>query len=159
MIQHLCSAFRFWDYGRNPPLLDTVEHHSEFVCGLDFNLHVPNQVTQLSLVCVSFTRPLHLSVVFYGEEHFRFRFCWSEETLIWKGRRRQIQCLLLFIENMTQLWHNSSSLEIVLLMHKVSSGILWSTVGEKCFLLNHLFLHKLKLLLDVWFSLVIMSFL
>ncbi|TNM94562.1 hypothetical protein fugu_017321 [Takifugu bimaculatus] len=28
---------RFWDYSRDPPLLDTVEHHSEFVCGLDFN--------------------------------------------------------------------------------------------------------------------------
>uniref|UniRef100_A0A674P771 Peroxin-7 n=1 Tax=Takifugu rubripes TaxID=31033 RepID=A0A674P771_TAKRU len=36
---------RFWDYSRDPPLLDTVEHHSEFVCGLDFNLHIPNQVT------------------------------------------------------------------------------------------------------------------
>lgn len=37
-------CFRFWDYSRNQPLLDTVEHHSEFVCGLDFSLHIPNQV-------------------------------------------------------------------------------------------------------------------
>lgn len=37
-------VYRFWDYSRDPPLLDTVEHHSEFVCGLDFNLHIPNQV-------------------------------------------------------------------------------------------------------------------
>ncbi|XP_034756661.1 peroxisomal biogenesis factor 7 [Etheostoma cragini] len=39
---------RFWDYSRNQPLLDTVEHHSEFVCGLDFNLHIPNQVVDCS---------------------------------------------------------------------------------------------------------------
>ncbi|KAL4649104.1 peroxisomal biogenesis factor 7 [Arapaima gigas] len=35
---------RFWDFQRPTPLLDTLEHHTEFVCGLDFNLHVPNQV-------------------------------------------------------------------------------------------------------------------
>uniref|UniRef100_A0A671PKA1 Peroxin-7 n=1 Tax=Sinocyclocheilus anshuiensis TaxID=1608454 RepID=A0A671PKA1_9TELE len=35
---------RFWDYSKNQPLLETLEHHSEFVCGLDFNLHIPNQV-------------------------------------------------------------------------------------------------------------------
>ncbi|TWW68488.1 Peroxisomal targeting signal 2 receptor [Takifugu flavidus] len=40
-LLHSCP--RFWDYSRDPPLLDTVEHHSEFVCGLDFNLHIPNQ--------------------------------------------------------------------------------------------------------------------
>ncbi|XP_023258290.1 peroxisomal targeting signal 2 receptor-like, partial [Seriola lalandi dorsalis] len=39
---------RFWDYSRNPSLPDTVEHHSEFVCGLDFNLHIPNQVVDCS---------------------------------------------------------------------------------------------------------------
>uniref|UniRef100_A0AAY5EXT0 Peroxin-7 n=1 Tax=Electrophorus electricus TaxID=8005 RepID=A0AAY5EXT0_ELEEL len=39
---------RFWDYSRSPALLDTVEHHSEFVCGLDFNLHIPNQVVDCS---------------------------------------------------------------------------------------------------------------
>uniref|UniRef100_A0A8B9RH42 Peroxin-7 n=1 Tax=Astyanax mexicanus TaxID=7994 RepID=A0A8B9RH42_ASTMX len=38
---------RFWDYSRSPMLLDTMEHHSEFVCGLDFNLHIPNQVNSL----------------------------------------------------------------------------------------------------------------
>lgn len=49
--KHWCLLFlcmflcRFWDYSRNQPLLDTVEHHSEFVCGLDLNLHIPNQVT------------------------------------------------------------------------------------------------------------------
>lgn len=41
-------VFRFWDFGRRLPLLDTVEHHSEFVCGLDFNLHIPHQVIRLS---------------------------------------------------------------------------------------------------------------
>ncbi|KAG7257034.1 hypothetical protein CRUP_035065 [Coryphaenoides rupestris] len=39
---------RFWDYNRTPPLLETVEHHSEFVCGLDFSLHTPNQVLDCS---------------------------------------------------------------------------------------------------------------
>ncbi|KTF93886.1 hypothetical protein cypCar_00004692 [Cyprinus carpio] len=38
---------RFWDYSKNQPLLETLEHHSEFVCGLDFNLHIPNQVISL----------------------------------------------------------------------------------------------------------------
>ncbi|XP_061100016.1 peroxisomal biogenesis factor 7 [Conger conger] len=36
---------RFWDWGSGQqPLLGTQEHHTEFVCGLDFNLHVPNQI-------------------------------------------------------------------------------------------------------------------
>ncbi|KAI1897474.1 hypothetical protein AGOR_G00083650 [Albula goreensis] len=36
---------RLWDWGsKGQPLLGTLEHHTEFVCGLDFNLHVPNQV-------------------------------------------------------------------------------------------------------------------
>ncbi|KPP62045.1 peroxisomal biogenesis factor 7-like, partial [Scleropages formosus] len=34
---------RFWDFQRAAPLLDTLEHHTEFVCGLDFNMHIPNQ--------------------------------------------------------------------------------------------------------------------
>ncbi|MBN3326477.1 PEX7 protein, partial [Atractosteus spatula] len=34
----------FWDFSKTEPLLETVEHHTEFVCGLDFNLHIPNQV-------------------------------------------------------------------------------------------------------------------
>uniref|UniRef100_A0AAQ4R4C4 Peroxin-7 n=1 Tax=Gasterosteus aculeatus aculeatus TaxID=481459 RepID=A0AAQ4R4C4_GASAC len=38
---------RFWDYRRNRPL-ETVEHHSEFVCGFDFNLHNPGQVVDCS---------------------------------------------------------------------------------------------------------------
>lgn len=42
---------RFWDYSGNQPL-DTVEHHSEFVCGLDFNLHIPNQVTHTLFITV-----------------------------------------------------------------------------------------------------------
>uniref|UniRef100_A0A3B4ZGV8 Peroxin-7 n=1 Tax=Stegastes partitus TaxID=144197 RepID=A0A3B4ZGV8_9TELE len=54
----------FWDYSRNQPLLDTVEHHSEFVCGLDFNLHIPNQVTHKhtcpgDTVCIAFHAATH----------------------------------------------------------------------------------------------------
>ncbi|TSP57629.1 Peroxisomal targeting signal 2 receptor [Bagarius yarrelli] len=44
----LRQGFEFWDFSRSPPLLDTMEHHSEFVCGLDFNLHIPNQVVDCS---------------------------------------------------------------------------------------------------------------
>uniref|UniRef100_A0A8C5CHH4 Peroxin-7 n=1 Tax=Gadus morhua TaxID=8049 RepID=A0A8C5CHH4_GADMO len=29
-------SVRFWDYSSSQPLLETVEHHSEFVCGVDF---------------------------------------------------------------------------------------------------------------------------
>uniref|UniRef100_A0A3Q1BZZ0 Peroxin-7 n=1 Tax=Amphiprion ocellaris TaxID=80972 RepID=A0A3Q1BZZ0_AMPOC len=48
-MSNICvCVFRFWDLSRNQPLLDTVEHHSEFVCGLDFNLHIPNQVVDCS---------------------------------------------------------------------------------------------------------------
>ncbi|KAJ8008999.1 hypothetical protein DPEC_G00084250 [Dallia pectoralis] len=40
---------RLWDYSRHEqPLLEMLEHHSEFVCGLDFNLHIPNQVVDCS---------------------------------------------------------------------------------------------------------------
>uniref|UniRef100_A0A8C7T7S2 Peroxin-7 n=1 Tax=Oncorhynchus mykiss TaxID=8022 RepID=A0A8C7T7S2_ONCMY len=40
---------RLWDYSRTEqPLLETLEHHSEFVCGLDFNLQIPNQVVDCS---------------------------------------------------------------------------------------------------------------
>ncbi|CAB1440481.1 unnamed protein product [Pleuronectes platessa] len=44
---------RFWDHSREQPLLDTVEHHSEFVCGLDFNLHIPNQGSGWPQICSS----------------------------------------------------------------------------------------------------------
>lgn len=45
-------VLRLWDHSRHQPLLDTVEHHSEFVCGLDFNLHIPNQVKLTHLCCL-----------------------------------------------------------------------------------------------------------
>lgn len=47
IVSRFVFVLRFWDFGRRRPLLDTVEHHSEFVCGLDFNLHIPHQVTRL----------------------------------------------------------------------------------------------------------------
>ncbi|XP_067676661.1 peroxisomal targeting signal 2 receptor-like [Haliotis asinina] len=34
---------RIWDYTR-PEALEVIEHHTEFVYGLDFNLHVPGQI-------------------------------------------------------------------------------------------------------------------
>ncbi|KAJ7397772.1 Peroxisomal targeting signal 2 receptor [Pitangus sulphuratus] len=30
---------RFWDFSKPNPLLETVEHHTEFTCGLDLSLH------------------------------------------------------------------------------------------------------------------------
>uniref|UniRef100_S4RGF4 Peroxin-7 n=1 Tax=Petromyzon marinus TaxID=7757 RepID=S4RGF4_PETMA len=38
-------SVRFWDFQAPVPLLQTVEHHTEFVCGLDFSIHTPGQVT------------------------------------------------------------------------------------------------------------------
>nr|XP_034966470.1 peroxisomal biogenesis factor 7 [Zootoca vivipara] len=35
---------RFWDFSKPDPLLETVEHHTEFTCGLDLSLHHPSQV-------------------------------------------------------------------------------------------------------------------
>ncbi|XP_007944504.2 peroxisomal biogenesis factor 7 [Orycteropus afer afer] len=35
---------RFWNFSKPDPLLETVEHHTEFTCGLDLSLHSPTQV-------------------------------------------------------------------------------------------------------------------
>lgn len=35
---------RFWDFSKPNPLLETVEHHTEFTCGLDLSLHKCGQV-------------------------------------------------------------------------------------------------------------------
>ncbi|PIK35865.1 putative peroxisomal targeting signal 2 receptor [Apostichopus japonicus] len=35
---------RFWDFASQPTPLETIQHHTEFVCGVDFNLHVQGQV-------------------------------------------------------------------------------------------------------------------
>ncbi|XP_030303581.1 peroxisomal biogenesis factor 7 [Calypte anna] len=35
---------RFWDFSNPNPLLETVEHHTEFTCGLDLSLHNRGQV-------------------------------------------------------------------------------------------------------------------
>uniref|UniRef100_A0A8C0UX65 Peroxin-7 n=1 Tax=Cyanistes caeruleus TaxID=156563 RepID=A0A8C0UX65_CYACU len=35
---------RFWDFSKPNPLLETVEHHTEFTCGLDLSLHNRGQV-------------------------------------------------------------------------------------------------------------------
>ncbi|EOB02637.1 Peroxisomal targeting signal 2 receptor, partial [Anas platyrhynchos] len=35
---------RFWDFSKPNPLLETVEHHTEFTCGLDLSLHNSGQV-------------------------------------------------------------------------------------------------------------------
>ncbi|XP_073431991.1 peroxisomal biogenesis factor 7 isoform X2 [Dendrobates tinctorius] len=35
---------RLWDFSKPSPLLETMEHHTEFTCGLDFSILVPGQV-------------------------------------------------------------------------------------------------------------------
>lgn len=35
---------RFWNFSKPEPLLETVEHHTEFTCGLDLSLQSPTQV-------------------------------------------------------------------------------------------------------------------
>ena len=35
---------RTWDIEGGPHPLESIEHHTEFVVGLDFNLHIPGQV-------------------------------------------------------------------------------------------------------------------
>uniref|UniRef100_A0A8C2URU4 Peroxin-7 n=1 Tax=Chinchilla lanigera TaxID=34839 RepID=A0A8C2URU4_CHILA len=39
---------RFWNFSKPDPLLETVEHHTEFTCGLDFSLQSPSQVADCS---------------------------------------------------------------------------------------------------------------
>uniref|UniRef100_A0A8C0WEU5 Peroxin-7 n=1 Tax=Castor canadensis TaxID=51338 RepID=A0A8C0WEU5_CASCN len=39
---------RFWNFSKPDPLLDTVEHHTEFTCGLDLSLQSPTQVADCS---------------------------------------------------------------------------------------------------------------
>nr|KAF6462726.1 peroxisomal biogenesis factor 7 [Molossus molossus] len=35
---------RFWNFSKPDPLLETVDHHTEFTCGLDLSLQSPTQV-------------------------------------------------------------------------------------------------------------------
>nr|XP_008526662.1 PREDICTED: peroxisomal biogenesis factor 7 [Equus przewalskii] len=39
-------SVRFWNFSNPDPLLETVEHHTEFTCGLDLSLQSPTQVTE-----------------------------------------------------------------------------------------------------------------
>lgn len=41
---------RFWDFASQPTPLETIQHHTEFVCGVDFNLHVQGQVIKCSFL-------------------------------------------------------------------------------------------------------------
>uniref|UniRef100_A0A8C4NF86 Peroxin-7 n=1 Tax=Eptatretus burgeri TaxID=7764 RepID=A0A8C4NF86_EPTBU len=55
-------SVRFWDFVQANPLVQTIEHHSEFVCGLDFNLHIQGQVSLFELFSASFVPPLPCTV-------------------------------------------------------------------------------------------------
>ncbi|KAL6039247.1 hypothetical protein STEG23_024140, partial [Scotinomys teguina] len=35
---------RFWNFSKPDPLLETVEHHTEFTCGLDLSLQSPSEI-------------------------------------------------------------------------------------------------------------------
>ncbi|CAH1798363.1 unnamed protein product [Owenia fusiformis] len=38
---------RLWDF-KQPHPIETIEHHTEFICGLDWNLHIPGQIADCS---------------------------------------------------------------------------------------------------------------
>ena len=37
-------TIRLWNFTTDNPLIETLDHHTEFTCGLDFNLHHPGQI-------------------------------------------------------------------------------------------------------------------
>ena len=43
---------RTWNISNGPRPLETIEHHTEFVVGLDFNLHLPGQVGKLLFIII-----------------------------------------------------------------------------------------------------------
>lgn len=45
---HPPFLYRFWDFSKPNPLLETVEHHTEFTCGLDLSLHKCGQVRDVT---------------------------------------------------------------------------------------------------------------
>jgi len=54
---------KFWDVDQGTVCIDTVEHHSEFVYGLDYNMHVPGQMADCGwdeLIHVYHTSPSKL---------------------------------------------------------------------------------------------------
>jgi hypothetical protein len=44
IIQINISFNRTWDYVKSDRPQETIQHHTEFVVGLDFNLHQPSEV-------------------------------------------------------------------------------------------------------------------
>lgn len=55
----LYSLYRFWDFSKPNPLLETVEHHTEFTCGLDLSLHNRGQVRAgMNLLFTCLLQPL-----------------------------------------------------------------------------------------------------
>lgn len=58
----LLDLYRIWDFKVGSDPLETIKHHSEFVYGLDFNLHVAGQIADCgwdSLVHVFSPRSLN----------------------------------------------------------------------------------------------------
>ena len=43
-----------WNINNGPQSLERIEHHTEFVVGLDFNLHLPGQVRPVSDPYITF---------------------------------------------------------------------------------------------------------
>ena len=37
-----------WDYTQEDPMQEKYEQHTEFVCGIDFNLEIPGQIASCS---------------------------------------------------------------------------------------------------------------
>ncbi|XP_002735592.1 peroxisomal targeting signal 2 receptor-like [Saccoglossus kowalevskii] len=41
-------SVRLWDFSTPQKQLECIRHHTEFVCGIDFNLHIPGQIVDCS---------------------------------------------------------------------------------------------------------------
>lgn len=40
----ICHFHRTWNVATQSTAIEVIEHHTEFVYGIDFNLHIPGQV-------------------------------------------------------------------------------------------------------------------
>jgi hypothetical protein len=47
IVNSLLLVDRLWNWTAPNCLLETIQHHTEFVYGIDFNLHIPGQVLYL----------------------------------------------------------------------------------------------------------------
>ena len=49
-VRNMFSFCRTWDFKLQSTPLETIEHHTEFVYGLDWNIHIPGQVSIYKII-------------------------------------------------------------------------------------------------------------